>query len=147
MPARNSGPTRKSPEHSGKMPRKNEQFAIVAFFGEMFISRIFSGGPESTFFLWKFRVSPFQVSVASTGRSQSYGIFSTQGTPDILKTICIVNLLLCSESLNLLGVQKLTRSGLNGFWRGSFEDKFAFFEAYKSPIPKRSKLLAKRRFL
>ena len=40
-------------------------------------------------------------------------------------------------------MQKLTRSGLNGFRRGTFERQFAFFEAYKDPIPKRRKLLAK----
>ena len=34
-----------------------------------------------------------------------------------------------------------------GFGEGLLKDKFAFFEAYKSPIPKRKKLLAKRPFL
>ena len=33
-----------------------------------------------------------------------------------------------------------------GFGQGRLKDKFAFFEAYKSPTPKRRKLLAKRRF-
>ena len=31
-----------------------------------------------------------------------------------------------------------------GFGEGLLKDKFAFFEAYKNPIPKRRKLLAKR---
>ena len=44
-------------------------------------------------------------------------------------------------------MQKLTRSGLNGVSEELLKDKFAFFEAYKSPIPKRRKLLAKRPFL
>ena len=40
-----------------------------------------------------------------------------------------------------MGVQKLTRSGLNGASEeGLLKDKFAFFEAYKSPIPKRRAL-------
>ena len=34
-----------------------------------------------------------------------------------------------------------------GFGEGLLKDKFAFFEAYKSPIPKRGKLLARRPFL
>ena len=34
-----------------------------------------------------------------------------------------------------------------GFGDGLLKDKFAFFEAYKSPIPKRRKLLAKHPFL
>ena len=34
-----------------------------------------------------------------------------------------------------------------GFGEGLLKAKFASFEAYKSPIPKRSKLLAKRPFL
>ena len=34
-----------------------------------------------------------------------------------------------------------------GFGEGLLKDKFAFFEAYKSPIPERRKLLAKRPFL
>ena len=34
-----------------------------------------------------------------------------------------------------------------GFGEGLLKDKFAFFEAYKNPIPKRRKLLAKRLFL
>ena len=34
-----------------------------------------------------------------------------------------------------------------GFGEGLLKDKFASFEAYKSPIPKRRKLLAKRPFL
>ena len=33
-----------------------------------------------------------------------------------------------------------------GFGAGLLKDEFAFFEAYKSPIPKRRKLLAKRPF-
>ena len=33
------------------------------------------------------------------------------------------------------------------FGEGLLKDKFAFFEASKSPIPKRTKLLAKRPFL
>ena len=33
-----------------------------------------------------------------------------------------------------------------GFGEGLLKDKFAFFEAYKSPTPKRRKLLAKRPF-
>ena len=31
-----------------------------------------------------------------------------------------------------------------GFGEGRLKDKFAFFEAYANPIPKRRKLLAKR---
>ena len=34
-----------------------------------------------------------------------------------------------------------------GFGEGRLKDKFAFFQAYKNPIPKRRKLLAKRPFL
>ena len=34
-----------------------------------------------------------------------------------------------------------------GFGEGRLKDKFPFFEAYKNPIPKRKKLLAKRPFL
>ena len=34
-----------------------------------------------------------------------------------------------------------------GFGEGRLKDKFAFFEAYKNPIPKRRKQLAKRLFL
>ena len=34
-----------------------------------------------------------------------------------------------------------------GFREGLLKDKFAFFEAYKRPIPKRRKPLAKRPFL
>ena len=34
-----------------------------------------------------------------------------------------------------------------GFGEGLLKDKFAFFEAYKSPILKRRNLLAKRPFL
>ena len=34
-----------------------------------------------------------------------------------------------------------------GFGEGRLKDNFAFFEAYKNPIPKRRKLLAKRPFL
>ena len=34
-----------------------------------------------------------------------------------------------------------------GFGEGLLKDKFAFFEAYKIPIPKRRKLLAKPPFL
>ena len=34
-----------------------------------------------------------------------------------------------------------------GFGEGLLKDNFPFFEAYKSPIPKRRKLLAKRPFL
>ena len=34
-----------------------------------------------------------------------------------------------------------------GFREGLLNDKFAFFEGYKSPTPKRRKLLAKRSFL
>ena len=34
-----------------------------------------------------------------------------------------------------------------GFGEGLLKDKFAFFEAYKSPTPERRKLLAKRPFL
>ena len=34
-----------------------------------------------------------------------------------------------------------------GFGEGLLRDRFAFFEAYKSPTPKRRKLLAKRPFL
>ena len=34
-----------------------------------------------------------------------------------------------------------------GFGEGRLKDRFAFFEAYKNPIPKRRKLLAKRPFL
>ena len=34
-----------------------------------------------------------------------------------------------------------------GFGEGLLKDKFAFFEAYESPIPKRRKLLAKHPFL
>ena len=34
-----------------------------------------------------------------------------------------------------------------GFGKGLLKDKFAFFEAYKNPIPKRRKLLAKRPLL
>ena len=49
---------------------------------------------------------------------------------------------------NKLGVQKLTRPGLNGVSkRDVWKDKFAFFEAYKNPIPKWRNLLAKRPFL
>ena len=33
------------------------------------------------------------------------------------------------------------------FGEGLLKDKFAFFEAYKNPIPKRRRLLAKRPFL
>ena len=34
-----------------------------------------------------------------------------------------------------------------GFGEGLLKDKYAFFEAYKSPIPKRRTPLAKRTFL
>ena len=41
----------------------------------------------------------------------------------------------------ILGVPKLTRSGLKwGFGEGLLKAKFAFFEARKSPIPKKRKL-------
>ena len=47
-----------------------------------------------------------------------------------------------------LRVPKLSRSGFKwGFAEGLWKDKFAFFEAYKNPTPKRRKLLAKRPFL
>ena len=43
-----------------------------------------------------------------------------------------------------LGVQKLTRSGLNGSSEeGLLKDEFAFFAAYKSPIPQSQFYLAK----
>ena len=34
-----------------------------------------------------------------------------------------------------------------GFGEGLLKDNLAFFEAYKSPMPKRRKLLAKRPFI
>ena len=41
-------------------------------------------------------------------------------------------------------MHKLTRSGLNGgLGEGLSKDKFAFFEAYKSPIPERGKTACK----
>ena len=48
------------------------------------------------------------------------------------------------NSLPYLGVQELTRSGLNGVsGEGLLKDKSAFFEPYKSPTSKRRKLFAK----
>ena len=53
-----------------------------------------------------------------------------------------------SVSEQVLGVQELTRSRCKwGFGEGLLKDKFAFFETYKNPTPKRRKLLAKRPFL
>ena len=44
--------------------------------------------------------------------------------------------------------KKLTRSGFKwGFGEGLLKDKFAFFEVYRNPIPKRRRLPAKRPFL
>ena len=66
-----------------------------------------------------------------------FGAFVSSGKKDISRNY------VCN-----LGVQKLTRSGLNGgFGEGLLKDKFAFFEAYESPIPEMRKLLAKCPFL
>ena len=66
-----------------------------------------------------------------------------------LQTFVLDTCLRTFDSRSLfLGVQKLTQSVFKwGFGEGLLKDKFVFFEAYKSPIPKRRKLLAKRPFL
>ena len=59
--------------------------------------------------------------------------------------------LIVKEELGLIGIFGSAKTDPVwfewGFGEGLLKDKFAFCEAYKSPTPKRRKLLAKRPFL
>ena len=63
--------------------------------------------------------------------------------------VCVcVCVCVCPSALPLIGSAQTDPVQFKwGFGGGLLKDKFAFFEASKSPIPKRRKLLAKRPFL
>ena len=76
--------------------------------------------------------------------------FSTLGVADIFREPCNVH-----SKVQIPPFQEWQKIGSaktdlvrfkRGFGEGLLKDKFAFFKAYKNPIPKRRKLLAKRPF-